>query len=127
MADLNIVAVDDDDITLEIITRILEEAFGAFVYAFSRSKQAREFLVRQTPDTLQLVISDQNMPEHDGLTLLKMCNNIQLNIPFILLTGDVSRETVMKARQLGVDGYIAKPIKRESLITKVKAVLDLTD
>ncbi|MCW8107488.1 response regulator [Alteromonas ponticola] len=125
MSELNIVAIDDDDITLEIIKNILEESLDAYVYTFSRSKQAREFLVKQSPETLQLIISDQNMPQYNGLTLLKMCNAVKLNVPFILLTADASRETVVRARQLGVDGYIAKPIKRDNLIAKVQTVLKL--
>ncbi|MCW8091722.1 response regulator [Alteromonas sp. ASW11-130] len=125
MSELNIVAIDDDDITLEIIKSILEESLDAFVFTFSRSKQAREFLVKQSPETLQLIISDQNMPEYNGLTLLKMCNAVELNVPFILLTADASRETVVKAKQLGIDGYIAKPINKNNLIAKVKDVLQL--
>ncbi|NMH59769.1 response regulator [Alteromonas ponticola] len=126
MSDINIVAIEDDDVTLEIIKNILEEALGAFVFTFSRSEQALEFLVKQTPDTLQLIISDQNMPVYNGLTLLKMCHAVNLNIPFILLTADVSRDMVVEAMQVGVDDYIAKPIVKDCLVAKVKDALKLS-
>ena len=83
MAEYTIAVIDDDTITLDIVTYALEEELGANVFAFSRSEMAHDFLVNQPQDNLSLIISDQNMPQYDGLTLLKACREAGLKTPFI--------------------------------------------
>ena len=122
---LSIAVIDDDVITLDMITHALESRLRATVYPFSRSKLAREFLLRQTPSALQLIISDQMMDGFDGLSLLKTCHAAQLNIPFLLITAEPNRALVMEARRLGVSGFLAKPLKMDDLVEKVKTVLSL--
>ena len=122
---LSIAVIEDDVITLDIITEALESRLSATVYPFSRSALARDFILRQTPSTLQLIISDQVMQGYDGLSLLKTCHAAQLNIPFLLITADPNRKLVMEARKLGVSGFLAKPLNMEDLAQKVKSVLSL--
>lgn len=119
---LSIAVIEDDLVTLDLITDALENRIGATVYPFSRSKIARDFLLQQTPDSLHLIISDQIMPEYDGLTLLKTCHAARLQIPFLLITADPNKNVVMEARKLGVSGFLAKPLNMEELTNKAKEV-----
>ena len=122
---LSIAVIDDDVITLDMITEALESRLSATVYPFSRSQLAREFLLRQNASSLQLIICDQVMEGFDGLSLLKACHAAQLTIPFLMITADPNRALVMEARSLGVSGFLAKPLKMDDLIKKVKTVLSL--
>ena len=79
---LSIAVIEDDLVTLDLITDALENRIGATVYPFSRSKIARDFLLQQTPDSLHLIISDQVMPEYDGLSLLKPVTRLVYKSPF---------------------------------------------
>ena len=117
----SVAVIEDDVITLDLITDALETRLSATVYPFSRSKIAREFLLQQTPDTLQLIISDQVMKEYDGLSLLKACRSANLTVPFLLITGDPNKELVMAARKLGVSGFLAKPLQMDAFAAKAKA------
>jgi len=119
----SVAVIEDDVITLDLITDALETRLSATVYPFSRSKIAREFLLQQTPDTLQLIISDQVMKEYDGLSLLKACRSANLSVPFLLITGDPNKEVVMEARKLGVSGFLAKPLEMDALAAKAKSVV----
>ena len=123
MAAYNIAVIDDDSLTLDIVTYALEESMDVDVFAFTRSEMAREFLVGPSGKQLSLIISDQNMPQYDGLTLLKECRSAGVNSPFILLTADATRETVIAARKGGATQFLAKPFSTDDLISKVKALV----
>lgn len=119
MSSLSIAVVEDDAITLEIITAALETRLGATVFAFDNSKAARDFLLQQTDTSIDLIISDQQMPDYDGLTLLKTCIASSLNVPFLLVTSEASRDLVISAKQLGASGFLAKPVSMSELTGKV--------
>ncbi len=120
MTVFSVAVVEDDPITLDLITEALETHLDATVYTFTRSKFARDFLLQQTPDTLNLIISDQVMPDYDGLSLLKTCHSNGLEVPFLLITADPNKEVVMEARKLRVAGFLAKPLSMEELVQKSK-------
>lgn len=93
----SVVVIDDDRITAELITEALEQQLGVDVYSFNRSKQARDFLLQQTNATVSFIISDQMMPDFNGLDLLQACRQAGLTVPFLLLTSDATRDTVMES------------------------------
>lgn len=122
----SVVVIDDDRITAELITEALEQQLGVDVYSFNRSKQARDFLLQQTNATVSFIISDQMMPDFNGLDLLQACRQAGLTVPFLLLTSDATRDTVMKARQYGASQFVAKPFTVDNLLDKVRALLPQT-
>lgn len=119
----SVVVIDDDMITQELITEALEQRLGVDVYSFNRSKQARDFLLQQSNASVSLIISDQMMPDYNGLDLLTACRQSGLTTPFLLLTSDATRETVIKARKLGASQFVAKPFSVDDLMEKVSALL----
>ena len=74
---------------------------------------------------LDLIISDYNMPEMDGLGLLRAVRGhpVVRKLPFILLTGRGDHELVVKAAQAGVNNYLVKPFTAEILRTKIEQVM----
>jgi two-component system chemotaxis response regulator CheY len=74
---------------------------------------------------LDLIISDFNMPEMDGMGLLHAvrAHPVSRRLPFILLTGRGDRELVVKAAQAGANNYLVKPFTPESLRAKVEQVV----
>ena len=122
----SVVVIDDDCITAELITDALEQQLGVDVYSFNRSKQARDFLLQQSNATISLIISDQMMPDYNGLDLLQVCRQAQLTVPFLLLTSDATRDTVIRARQLGASQFVAKPFEVDNLLEKVRALIPQT-
>ncbi|WP_334056493.1 response regulator [Alteromonas sp. S005] len=116
----SVAVVEDDPITLDLITDALETQLDATVFPFTRSKFARDFLLQQSSDSLSLIISDQVMPDYDGLSLLKTCQSSGLDVPFLLITADPNKELVIEARKLQVTGFLAKPLSMEELVQKSK-------
>jgi two-component system chemotaxis response regulator CheY len=72
-----------------------------------------------------LVIADWNMPEMDGLAMLrKMRQDIVLqNMPVLMVTGEARRDSIVAAARAGASGYIVKPFSASTLENKISRIL----
>lgn len=79
-------------------------------------------LKETTPD---LILSDINMPQMDGLEFLRTVrkNPKWTRIPFIFLTSHSSSEDIQRGRELGVEDYLTKPIQPDDLVRIISARL----
>ena len=112
---LRTVAVIDDDVSiLVLLEAYLENQYR--VLTFESGQSAIDGLVGKRVD---LVISDLNMPDLDGLQLRKELQNGLGNIPFIFLTGENSE----KLHRLAIDDVLHKPVKKQDLLHSVERVL----
>jgi serine/threonine-protein kinase RsbW len=118
-----IAIVDDDLLLRELLQVYLADDYKVLV--FENGKEALHGLAGTDVD---LVISDINMPELDGLTLRRILrNDAKLHsLPFIFLTGDDGDRTAAQAAQLSIDDYLTKPIGRQQLNNVVMRVLSRT-
>lgn len=114
---LQILAVDDEVDTLELLKFMLEN-YGANVVTVTSAKRALEAL-RVAPNRYDLLISDIGMPKEDGYFLIKQVRSLSAEavgqIPAIALTAyasDVERERAIKA---GFQTHIAKPVEAVQL------------
>jgi len=73
------------------------------------------------------VISAWNMPQMNGLTLLRIISADEelYNIPFIIMASNISRETVMEAGKHGVSSILLEPFTEEALKHKIDSVLGM--
>lgn len=71
-----------------------------------------------------LVLLDWNMPEMDGLTVLKeMRKDPKLkDIPVLMVTAEARREAIIEAAQAGVNGYVVKPFTANILKEKIEKI-----
>ena len=72
-----------------------------------------------------LVLCDWVMPNMDGLELLTRLKSEHPAVKFIMMTVKTEAEAVILARKHGVDGYVAKPFTRDSLMAALARVLGL--
>ena len=75
--------------------------------------------------TIDLLVTDWNMPEMNGADLVK---NIRAmpeyeTLPIVMITTRGMKDDVMTAMKLGVNGYVIKPFTPEILRTKLEAIL----
>ena len=70
----------------------------------------------------KLVISDVNMPEMDGITLVKHIagNDVFKTIPIIMLTTEVSKELKEQAKLYGVKAWMVKPFTADKIVLAVE-------
>lgn len=117
------VLVVDDQLTMREVTRLALQEIGIRnIMDADNGKSAFKVVVTQPVD---MIISDFNMPELDGLGLLRAVRGHPAvrKMPFILVTGRGDNELVTKAAQAGVNNYIIKPFTAETLRGKIEAVV----
>jgi two-component system, chemotaxis family, chemotaxis protein CheY len=117
------VMIVDDQFSVRQITRITLEQIG--IRNVHETENGRQALEMAAVQPLDLIISDYNMPEMDGLNLLRAVRGhpVVRKLPFILLTGRGDKELVVQAAQAGVNNYLVKPFTAAILRQKIEQVL----
>lgn len=115
-----ILAIDDDVRMLRTINEMLR--FDYQVSVTKSGEEARRFLAKKKAD---LILLDYMMPEENGVEVLKSLrgNEETAQIPVIFLTGLDDRKKILECLALRPAGYVVKPVDREKLFAKLKAVL----
>ena len=119
---LKVLIVDDQNSVRQMTRMILEEIGVRTIHEADNGKNA--FAVSSV-QPLDLVISDFNMPEMDGIEFLRNMRGHPMSrkVPFILLTGRGDRELVVKAAQAGANNYLIKPFTAAILREKIEQVV----
>ena len=75
---------------------------------------------------IELVLTDWNMPEMDGLTFVKELkkSDVYKDIPIIMITTEGGKSEVVEALKQGVNNYVVKPFDKETLVGKVEATIN---
>ena len=118
----NVLVVDDDEMVRELV-RVALEGSGLAVTTAATGADALEALSHEVPD---VVVSDVNMPEMDGFTLVRRLREGRAGgaVPFIFLTSRSDADDVVRGLRLGADDYVSKPFQLPELVARVHAKLD---
>ncbi len=108
---VNVLMVDDELVVLEAFVDILEDEGYTMFMADSGDKAVD--ILRANP--IDIVVTDINMPEMDGLELLSIIHEMDANIPVIMATAYSSIESTVESMKRGASNYLIKPIKVELL------------
>ena len=115
-----VLVIDDSaDIRDFLVENILRPK-GFEVLAASDGMMGLELAIAKEPD---LMITDQQMPGLTGLQVLQKLRERNISIPAILITGEGSEDTAVRAFRLGIKDYIIKPIDAEELSESVDKAL----
>jgi CheY-like chemotaxis protein len=118
----HILFVDDEPTIVKMSHRILE-SLGYDVTTRTSSIEALE-LFRVQADQFDLVITDMTMPKMTGEDLAKELISIRPTIPIILCTGFSKSMDEQKAMEIGIQGFISKPILKREMAETIRKVLD---
>jgi two-component system chemotaxis response regulator CheY len=116
--------VDDFATMRKIVKNVLKQINITNVSEAENGKQALEVLKKE--GDFDLIISDWVMPEMTGIEFLKACKEDEevKKIPFIMVTAEAQKDSVLEAIKGGVDNYIVKPFtpdKLQDAIEKAKS------
>jgi CheY-like chemotaxis protein len=117
----SILVIDDKDDIRSVI-------FAALAYAGYTVRQAsngRDGILMALANRPDLILCDVKMPEMDGYRMLAAIRNSPdtASIPFILMTGSMSRDEFRHAIICGANGYLMKPFSAQELIKAVESRL----
>ena len=116
-----IIVVDDEPITRLDICEILREANYDVVAEAGDGFDAIEQSRKHNPD---FVIMDVKMPILDGLKAAKVITENRLSRGVILLTAYSNKEFIEEAKNIGIIGYVVKPIDEKSFIPNLEIIFN---
>lgn len=116
-----VLTVDDSATMRQLMNFTLTRA-GYEVVEASDGKEALEVLARHSP---VLVITDQNMPNMDGLTFIEHLRAMPNHrfVPALVLTTEASPELKQRGKSVGATGWLVKPFNPEKLLEVVAKIL----
>ena len=118
----NVLVVEDSKAIRSMIRVSLEEAGGFFAVEAGNGFEALKTLPTRRFD---LIITDINMPDINGLELIGYVksNPTYQDIPLIIVSTEKSEEDKKRGITLGASGYVVKPFRKEELMAMVTRVL----
>ncbi|HSH97626.1 MAG: response regulator [Methylophilaceae bacterium] len=116
-----ILAVDDSGSLRQMVAFSLNAAG----YQVIEAVDGQDGLNKARTQVVDLVLTDQNMPNMDGLTLIKSLRAMESykTVPILMLTTESSDEMKAQGRAAGATGWLVKPFDPKRLIDVVKKVI----
>jgi DNA-binding response OmpR family regulator len=109
-----ILLVDDNPEIIESLRGILT---GYSVKTAADGKTALALAASESPD---VVLLDVNIPEIDGLEVLRRLAGLRNGPLVIMITGDDTKETVARVLAVGVFSYLIKPFEKQEVLGQVE-------
>ncbi len=122
-----VIIVDDSRAVVATAELALDELIGTGAITFKSYLNPAELLgaLQNGSEDFDLLISDVNMPEMNGLDLshaIKSDDRFKTK-PIIILTTESSETLKMRGKEIGVTGWMVKPFSEEKLVKSIKMVL----
>jgi len=119
---MNYLLVDDSRTMRNIQKKVLSAVAGA---TFAEAGDGLEALsvIAATPGGFDLMIIDWNMPNMDGIALVKKVRETDKKTLMIMATTEAEKSRVLEAIRAGVNNYVVKPFTPESLMDKVSQTI----
>ena len=119
----NVLVVEDSKAIRSMIRTSLEEMGGFFAVEAGNGFEALKMLPTRSFD---LIITDINMPDINGLELIGYVksNATYQGIPLIIVSTEKSEEDKKRGIALGAAGYVVKPFRKEELLKMVANVME---
>jgi DNA-binding NtrC family response regulator len=118
----NSILLIDDDASLRRVTEYNLKSAGFEVMPAAGGQEALELFRSRTPD---LVVTDVQLGDMNGLDLLKQFKEAEPDVPVIIITAYGSIEMAVKAMHLGAFTFIAKPFDRDALRLSCAKALEM--
>ncbi len=115
--ELSILFVEDDETIRVEITNFLKKQFFQNVIVAQNGEDGLQKYNKHKPD---IILTDLRMPIMDGLEMSKEIKSIDANIPILLITSLFEKEVTEAAVDIGIDGYLFKPIS----LVRLEMILD---
>jgi two-component system chemotaxis response regulator CheY len=125
MADPNtkFLVVDDFSTMRRIVRNLLKELGYSNV---EEAEDGVDALAKLRAGNFDFVVSDWNMPNMDGLTMLQTirADAALSKIPVLMVTAEAKKENIIAAAQAGANGYVVKPFTAATLDEKLGKIFE---
>ncbi|WP_163559528.1 chemotaxis response regulator CheY [Halomonas sp. NO4] len=125
MADKNMsfLVVDDFPTMRRIVRSLLKELGYTNV---EEAEDGQDALTKLRAGNFEFVVSDWNMPNLDGLEMLKQirADDALKELPVLMVTAEAKKENIIAAAQAGASGYVVKPFTAATLEEKLNKIFE---
>ncbi len=120
---MSILVVDDFPTMRRIVRSLLKELGFTNV---EEAEDGQEALGKLKSGDFEFVVSDWNMPNLDGLEMLKQirADEAMKALPVLMVTAEAKKENIVAAAQAGANGYIVKPFTAATLEEKLNKIFE---
>jgi len=118
---MHVLALDDSKTMLRIIQNTLKRIGIEDISTAENGKEGIEKYQERKPD---LILTDWNMPEMNGLEFVKWIRSRDEETPIIMITTEGGKREVITALKAGVNNYIVKPFTPQVLKEKLSLFID---
>ncbi|MBF1800839.1 chemotaxis response regulator CheY [Alloalcanivorax profundimaris] len=120
---MSILVVDDFPTMRRIVRSLLKELGFTNV---EEAEDGQEALTRLKAGGFDFVVSDWNMPNLDGLEMLKQirADEGMKSLPVLMVTAEAKKDNIVAAAQAGANGYIVKPFTAVTLEEKLNKIFE---
>jgi two-component system chemotaxis response regulator CheY len=119
--------VVDDFPTMRRIVRGLLMQTGHVTGTIDEAEDGVQALKRIQAGGIEFVVTDWNMPNMQGIDLLREIRSNPdpaiRSLPVLMVTAEAKKENILAAAQAGVNGYIVKPFPADTLKAKIDSIL----
>jgi two-component system chemotaxis response regulator CheY len=121
---MNILVVDDFPTMRRIVRSLLKELGFTNIEEAEDGNEALGKL--RGGDRFELVVSDWNMPNLDGLDMLKeiRSDDALKELPVLMVTAEAKKENIIAAAKAGASGYVVKPFTAATLDEKLSKIFE---
>ena len=121
---MNILVVDDFPTMRRIVRSLLKELGFSSIEEAEDGNEALDKL--RADGGFDLIVSDWNMPNLDGLEMLKQirADDALKAIPVLMVTAEAKKENIIAAAKAGASGYVVKPFTAATLEEKLNKIFD---
>ena len=119
---MRFLVVDDSSTMRRIIINTLTKLGYDNV---SEAANGREGLDRLGSNGADVIITDWNMPEMNGIEFIRALRSMdgKQNLPVLMVTTNAAKDDIVEALRVGVNSYVVKPFTPETMKEKIEAVI----
>ena len=117
---MKVLYIEDEVHVREVTASVLEDMFEEVIIAFDGEDGIEKFY----NNTVDLIITDINMPKLNGLEMARKIRKFDNNIPILMLSAHSEMRYISESIELDIDGYMIKPIKISDFIKPLKKVIN---
>lgn len=117
------ILIVEDDLAFGTMLQTWLKKKGFDVEKVTNVGAAARWLTEGGADSVNLILSDLRLPDHDGLFLLTWMRKRNIAVPFIVMTHYAEVQNAVLAMKSGAADYIAKPVQPDILLQKINDAL----
>jgi DNA-binding response OmpR family regulator len=116
---MHVLVIEDDAMVARVVARALETAG----YTVDATASANDGLTRASTGSYDAILLDLELPDRDGLDVLRELRSSGLTTPILIMTGRDDDEHVVRGLDAGADDYLLKPVSTDVLKARVRAAI----